>query len=87
MIKGIKCLSQSLIADRKIEYEIEITKVLGNCYDEENVSLEMVLKNFENSPKTFYGFCYKDDKWRFRLCFYEVENIMVISFYTLKVRK
>ena len=71
MIKGIKCLSQSLIADRKIEYEIEITNVLGNCYDEENVSLEMVLRNFENSPKTFYGFCYKDDKWRFRLCFYE----------------
>ena len=71
MINSVKCLSQFFIADCKIEYEIELSEIKGNCYDEENVALEMVLNCPDNSKKTFYGFCYKDNKWRFRLCFFE----------------
>ena len=70
MINSVKCLSQFFIADCKIEYEVELSEIKGNCYDEENVALEMVLNCPDNSKKTFFGFCYKGDKWRFRLCFF-----------------
>ena len=36
MIKGIKCLTDAIVADRKIEYELELGQIDGNCYDSDN---------------------------------------------------